>query len=64
LYTTTFMFINLDFIYTRICYGFLNENNHQDYSVLFVTVLFDVDYVNIEIWFLVWHVLAGDDDNK
>jgi hypothetical protein len=64
LYTTTFMFINLDFIHTRICYGFLNENNHQDYSVLFVTVLFDVDYVNIEIWFLVWHVLAGDDDNK
>jgi hypothetical protein len=38
LYNTTFMFTNLDFIYTRICYGFLNENNHQEYSVLLVTV--------------------------
>jgi hypothetical protein len=28
----------LDFIHTRICYGFLNENNHQGYSVLLVTV--------------------------
>jgi hypothetical protein len=38
LYTTTFMFINLDFIHTRICYGFLNENNQQEYSVLLMTV--------------------------
>jgi hypothetical protein len=38
LYTTTFIFTNLDFIYTRICYGFLNENNHEEYSVLLVTV--------------------------
>jgi hypothetical protein len=28
----------LDFIHTRICYGFLNENNHQEYSVLLVAV--------------------------
>jgi hypothetical protein len=28
-------FINLDFIHTRICYGFLNESNHQEYLVLF-----------------------------
>jgi hypothetical protein len=28
----------LDFIYTRICYGFLNENNQQEYSVLLMTV--------------------------
>jgi hypothetical protein len=32
------MFTNLDFIHTRICYGFLNESNHQEYSVLFVIV--------------------------
>jgi hypothetical protein len=38
LYTTTFMFTNLDFIHTGICYGILNENNHQEYSVLLVTV--------------------------
>jgi hypothetical protein len=38
LYTTIFMFTNLDFIHTRICYGFLNENDHQEYSVLFVTI--------------------------
>jgi hypothetical protein len=30
------------FIHTRICYGFLNENNHQEYSVLFVTVMIDI----------------------
>jgi hypothetical protein len=29
------MFTNLDFIHTRICYGFLNENK---YSVLLVIV--------------------------
>jgi hypothetical protein len=39
LYTTIFMFTNLDFIHTRICYGSLNESNHQEYSVLFVAVL-------------------------
>jgi hypothetical protein len=38
LYTTTFMFTNLDFIHTIICYGFLNENNHQEYLVLLVVV--------------------------
>jgi hypothetical protein len=32
------MFTNLDFIHTRICYGFLNENNHQEYSVLLVVL--------------------------
>jgi hypothetical protein len=32
------MFRNLKFIHTRICYGFLNENNHQEYSILFVIV--------------------------
>jgi hypothetical protein len=32
------MFTNLDFIHTRICNGFLNENNHQEYSVLLITV--------------------------
>jgi hypothetical protein len=32
------MFTNLDIIHTRISYGFLNENNHQEYLVLFVTV--------------------------
>jgi hypothetical protein len=32
------MFTNLDFIHTRICYGFLNENNHQEYSVLLAAV--------------------------
>jgi hypothetical protein len=36
LYTTTFIFTNLDFIHTRICYGFLNENKHQEYSILLV----------------------------
>jgi hypothetical protein len=35
---TTSMFTNLDFIHTRICYGFLNESNHQEYSVLFVAI--------------------------
>jgi hypothetical protein len=38
LYTTTFMFTDLDFIHARICFGFLNENNHQEYSVLLVAV--------------------------
>jgi hypothetical protein len=38
LYFATFMFTNLDFIHIRICYGFLNENNHQEYWVLLVTV--------------------------
>jgi hypothetical protein len=32
------MFTNLDFIHTRICYGFLNESNHQEYSVFFVVL--------------------------
>jgi hypothetical protein len=32
------MFTNLDLIHTRICYGFLNENNQQEYSVLLVAV--------------------------
>jgi hypothetical protein len=41
LYTTTFMSTNLDFIYTRICYGFLNENNQQEYSVLLIIVCLD-----------------------
>jgi hypothetical protein len=40
--TTTFMFTNLDFIHTRLYYGFLNENNHQEYSVLLVTVCYNV----------------------
>jgi hypothetical protein len=31
------MLTNSDFIHTRICYGFLNENNHQEYLVLLVT---------------------------
>ena len=38
LYTTTFMFTDLEFIHIRICYGFLNENNHHKYSILFVTI--------------------------
>jgi hypothetical protein len=38
LYTTTFMFTNLDLIHTRICYGILNENNRQEYSILLVAV--------------------------
>jgi hypothetical protein len=36
--TTTFMFTKLDFIHTRICYGFLNENNHQEYLILLVAL--------------------------
>jgi hypothetical protein len=32
------MFTNLDFIHQRIYYGFLIENNHQEYSVLLVAV--------------------------
>jgi hypothetical protein len=55
LYTTTFMFTNLDFIHTRICYGFLNENNHQEYSVLFVTV-----YIYRErefLWYYTYYLL-------
>jgi hypothetical protein len=32
------MFKNLDFIHIGICYGFLKESNHQEYSVLFVAV--------------------------
>jgi hypothetical protein len=38
LYTTAFMFTNLDFIHTRICYGFLNEDNHQEYLILLVAI--------------------------
>jgi hypothetical protein len=44
LYTTTFMFSNLDFIHTRICYGFLNENNQQEYSILLVNVVATIFY--------------------
>ena len=32
------MFTNFDFIHTRLCYDFLNENNHHEYSVLFIVV--------------------------
>jgi hypothetical protein len=57
LYTTTFMFTNLDFIHTRICYGFLNENNHQEYSVLLVIVYvyrLDFQYNNfLYVFFIV-----------
>jgi hypothetical protein len=55
LYTTTFMFKNLDFIHTRICYGFLNENNHQEYSVLFVIV--DLKYTTWPSVFILEFVL-------
>ena len=36
LYTITFIFTNFDFIHTKICYGILNENKHQEYSVFLV----------------------------
>ena len=38
LYTTTSIFTNVDFIHTKICYGFLNQNNHQECLVLFEIV--------------------------
>jgi hypothetical protein len=64
LYTTTFMFIDLDFIYTRICYGFLNENNHQEYSVLFVTVYYPWGEDNSSPCFLVISIQRTQSDSK
>ena len=49
LYLTTFMFTNFYFIHTRIYYDFLNENNHQEYSVLFVIVIVSIFYFEFEV---------------